>query len=88
MKTYEVIISEIVATTYHIKAKNKEEAEEKYYTECIDHERSDTVDSHIEEINELDDCPHSKWQQKGEPETREDGTPYLKWDADIQCTCD
>ena len=38
--------------------------------------------------NEEKECPMSVWQQKGEPEHREDGTPYLKWDKDIQCSCD
>jgi len=35
-----------------------------------------------------DGCPHSVWQQLGEPETRAvDGSPYLKWDEDLNCTC-
>ena len=47
----------------------------------------------VKDIAELCDssfhvCPHEQWQSKGEPECREDGSPYLKWDDDIQCTCE
>lgn len=49
-----------------------------------------TETGHFEKLikEQEDECPHSVWQQKGEPEYREDGTPYLKWDKDIQCICD
>ena len=33
-------------------------------------------------------CPYDEWRAKDEPECREDGSPYLKWDDDIQCTCE
>jgi len=47
----------------------------------------------VKDIAELCDssfhvCPHEQWQSKGEPECREDGSPYLKGDDDIQCTCE
>ena len=47
----------------------------------------------VKDIAELCDssfhvCPHEQWQSRGEPECREDGSPYLKGDDGIQCTCE
>jgi len=53
MAKYEILVSEIVAITYHGEAENEEEARNKYYTEMLDHEHYDTVETSIEEVNEL-----------------------------------
>ena len=55
--------------------------------------RKEFLEEIVKDIAELCDssfhvCPHEQWQSKGEPECREDGSPYLKGDDDIQCTCE
>ena len=55
--------------------------------------RKEFLEEIVKDIAELCDssfhvCPHEQWQSKGEPECREDGSPYLKWDDDIKCTCE
>ena len=55
--------------------------------------RKEFLEEIVKDIAELCDssfhvCPHEQWQSKGEPECREDGSPYFKGDDDIQCTCE
>jgi len=86
-KTYYVTVHETRARTYQIKANNEDDAIQKYKTvpyqemvedQCIDEDITGVVQK----------CGYEEWQLAGEPEHREDGTPYYKWDEDIQCTCD
>ena len=55
--------------------------------------RKEFLEEIVKDIAELCDssfhvCPYDEWRAKDEPECREDGSPYLKWDDDIQCTCE